>query len=210
MSSELRIKIKMMSGDIITINEEKENDEGDEGDEGENVEKNIFFVLKNILENDYGIIVDTEQIKLFKVNEEDDYFCLFIENNQIEIIEDISLRVMDCTGRQFERYIIRINNKLTFILYKRQRFEWEVKTKRLFWIDYVDWLIRDKSTRRSNSITYPNTFVTSQIEEKEFTRLKDIFTAFRSGGLVTDMEKYGISKDCVIDSLFNFFGDYVK
>ena len=179
-------KFKMLSGDIITIN--NENNE------------NIFFIIKNILENDYKINVEVNQIKLLKNNEDDDYFCLFIENLIIEITEDISINVSDYTGRKFERYIVILNNKIKFILYKRKLFSWEGKTQRLFWIDYYDNLICNRSSKND-----PNTFITSSIQDKEFTKLNDIFTTFRSIKLKKNMEKCDISEQFVIDKLSNFF-----
>jgi hypothetical protein len=179
-------KIKLLSGDIITINNENS--------------ENIFFVLKNILENDYKINVEVNQIKLLKNNEDDDYFCLFIENMTIEITEDISIKVKDYTGRNFERYIIVLNNKIKFILYKRQIFSWEGKTRRLFWVDYYDCFVGSRTSKSD-----PKTFITSQIQDKEFTKLKDIFTTFRSRTLKKNMEKYDISEEFVIDKLSNFF-----
>jgi len=187
---------KLMSGDIINIDSEDLDE--------------IPFLLKHILYTDYHIDVFLSQIKFFKVNEDDDHFSIFIENLTIDIIEDISIKVKDFTGVEYERFIINIISseyseyRASFVLYKRKIMPWERPSLKVFLLDIGDSLVKHASVRSS---TYPGFFIVSKVQEKRFSTLSNIFKNINNPIhiLRKELEKNNIEESLIIDKLEKFF-----
>jgi len=195
--------LKLMSGDVIKI---------DEIDEVDNIDLEIPFLLKNILLDSYQINVVPEQITFFKVNEDDEYFSVFIENIFISISEDLSIKVKDYVGDSYQRFIIYINSleyKESVVLYKKELLPWQTNTQKVFWLDYGDILIKHCSTRLPG---HSNTFITAQVCPKKHSSLTEIFKnsdtknkSYTYKLLIQEIEKHGITKELIIEKLVKFF-----